>query len=538
MYYFIPSWYSDKFKWQTEPERWYFQRKNYEFDDTVNQVRMFMDAGEEVTLLSLSYFPWLRHFLHSENIYPLSICSVFDAMQQVKIDRIGLFSYRDLPWPDNVHFVYTPFVTLAYEGEHKYARLEFGEDGNLMWIDYFQGQEFPVCTELYDDRGFLSSVRFYKDQRPFRQDFFNTDHDLMFRWNLLDQSVSIEPVMYEFVSYKKYDTMEALLYEVMEQLLQTSALEDTFIIASNEAHNPLLLKATEGKKIVLSYFEDRYDLGKTAEIQRDVVNARFLVADTEHIAKKLKDVCRPDIQVYDISPFDTRLSLGKSQRTRTLKVFMPVDGLDDPYRSRALKQIFLYMQKNKNVHLLLATADGSDARREELKKYMTDLLFSMNITAFTVGEKQGIDSENEMFVEEKKEKKTEARIFITPYFSENDLIHILDDVRLILDVTDQPNLYLQIAGISAGIPQVNYRFTRYIEHQKDGYIIQNIDHITEALEYYLSGLKHWNEALVYCVRQISYYTGGNIVKRWKELDKQGEEMKLENHTSSDHYGSI
>ena len=50
----------------------------------------------------------------------------------------------------------------------------------------------------------------------------------------------------------------------------------------------------------------------------------------------------------------------------------------------------------------------------------------------------------------------------------------------------------------------------------DGYIIQNIHYISGALEYYLSGLKHWNEALVYCVKEIEKYTGGSLVQQWKE----------------------
>ncbi len=106
---------------------------------------------------------------------------------------------------------------------------------------------------------------------------------------------------------------------------------------------------------------------------------------------------------------------------------------------------------------------------------------------------------------------------MTPYHSETDLIRILRDARVILDVRDQPELYLQIAGISAGIPQINYRFTRYVKHKKDGYIIQNINYITGALEYYLDSLSGWNEALVYCVQEVSQYTGGTLVKRWKEM---------------------
>lgn len=114
-------------------------------------------------------------------------------------------------------------------------------------------------------------------------------------------------------------------------------------------------------------------------------------------------------------------------------------------------------------------------------------------------------------------KKRKPRIFVTPYHNEADIARILYDTRLIIDIRDNPDQYIQIAGISAGIPQVNYRNTRYIEHKKNGYMISNIAQLSDALEYYLVGLQHWNEALVYMVQTIEAYDSGSLVKQWKEL---------------------
>ena len=75
---------------------------------------------------------------------------------------------------------------------------------------------------------------------------------------------------------------------------------------------------------------------------------------------------------------------------------------------------------------------------------------------------------------------------------------------------------------------MNYRFTRYVKHLKDGYIIENINFITGALEHYLEGLANWNEALVYCVQEVSRYTGGQLVDQWRAKTEHGsaqEELK-------------
>ena len=175
--------------------------------------------------------------------------------------------------------------------------------------------------------------------------------------------------------------------------------------------------------------------------------------------------------------------------------------------------------------LLAATGEDSQSGLDQLKEKLEEILAEMGLSgqpgwriAAPDGEPDGAGREGSG-PEENADGK--ARIQITVYHSENDMIRILYDTRLILDVRDQPDLYLQIAGISAGIPQVNYRFTRYVKHQKDGYIIQNINYITGALEYYLDGLSGWNEALVYCVQEISKYTGGTLVKQWKQLIREG-----------------
>ena len=46
MYSFIPSWYEGTGEWHAHIAPWYQKAQSYEFDDTVNQLRMFRDAGE------------------------------------------------------------------------------------------------------------------------------------------------------------------------------------------------------------------------------------------------------------------------------------------------------------------------------------------------------------------------------------------------------------------------------------------------------------------------------------------------------------
>ena len=105
---------------------------------------------------------------------------------------------------------------------------------------------------------------------------------------------------------------------------------------------------------------------------------------------------------------------------------------------------------------------------------------------------------------------------------ELDLIKNLEFVRLIVDLNRHPHLYTQIAGISAGIPQINLVETVYVEHLKNGYLLADVTEFSKAAHYYTDRLKEWNESLIYSIEKIKEYTGQQFLGK---LDKWIEEVK-------------
>ena len=94
-----------------------------------------------------------------------------------------------------------------------------------------------------------------------------------------------------------------------------------------------------------------------------------------------------------------------------------------------------------------------------------------------------------------KNQEQDLRFTIKNITDELSLIQELDDTRLIIDLSEQPNLYTQIAGISAGIPQINLVGSDYVTHLQNGYILDSISDLPTAADYYLEGLKNWNPGL-------------------------------------------
>ena len=373
MYRFIPSWYSSVFKWHASETPGRAKRDGYEFDDTVNQVRMFLSAGEDVEIMVLAYMPRMRNFLHRQGLSSVRVFSVFDKVQGIEESRCGLLSYQDLEWPEDVEFVFTPFVISAFSQNRYFARIDLSQEGALLWIDYLGEDGKTERRNLFDDRGFLSSTLFFEEDEVVRQDFFDMSGRLVLRHQILEGKLE------QFANgtvKRTYASEEEMIAKVLGKHLASSAQEDTIIIASKEQHNAIAIQSAKGRSVVLSYFEDRFDLKKEEALQRDTSYAKLIVTDTEHTAKLIREVVGGKTPIYDISPFDTRLSLGKSQRIRELKVFMPIDFLEEPFRGYALAQIFAFMQKNPDVSLLVGTTNPTkrnihgliDGLREALEK--------------------------------------------------------------------------------------------------------------------------------------------------------------------------
>lgn len=230
-------------------------------------------------------------------------------------------------------------------------------------------------------------------------------------------------------------------------------------------------------------------------------------------------------KLQHISPYDTRFQLGNSQQVKGLKIFLTVQEMPENQIVFVLTTILVAMTHNPLIELCIASSEKNNIKNLEvyLKKAlaqyfhleMSDVLTDIPLDSET-GENQLDTSESNT------DQKSEVvdlykRVRIETFETENAIIQAFKTVRLIIDVSRRPNIYIQIAGISAGIPQINLTTSPYIVDKKNGLILQEISELNQAITYYFNGLRHWNESLVYSVRQIRQYTDGAIVNQWQRL---------------------
>lgn len=509
MFYFIPSWYADENSYESKNQIAYQQSNHIEFDDTINQVRMFSQNGEKVKIIIPVYFPNQRHFLHRQGLFETSYLNIFDKLQEIPGDLdMQRLDYHDFNLADDLEYIYTPFALLLYRGDQKYGRIDFGSEGNMLFLTIFANEKLSKKL-TFDDRGFLSRVDYFDEQENFiKSEYLNFDGDIEFVHNSDD---SIDMVENHTTEYRHYDSMQALIVETTATYFDTVLHDqDAIIVAADNNHNKMLTKNLPKKQLILSYFADRIDLEHN-DIHSD---AELVLVDSDQNKKLL---AKENKKVLQVPPFDTRLRLGQSNQEKKLKLFFFIDKLSDQDLELTIVQLVKVMEKMPAVELTIATYN-SGQHHDQLEEFFNKINenthnhyeYQFDVKDTDVAENAAIDEDETV----KKRKARKVKYFVAG--SEVDIISVLNSMRLIIDLSDEPDVFLQIAGISAGIPQIMRTHSMYVEDGKNGKRINNIgSDLVPAIEFYLVGLRNWNQALVYATNKISDYTNGEIVDKIK-----------------------
>ncbi|WP_449449867.1 accessory Sec system protein Asp1 [Streptococcus suis] len=518
MYYFIPSWYSGEHKWAVETPYWFRVFENMSFDDTVNQLKMFQNLKEESAILLLSYQPQLRYFVHKQGLLNSPYWSFFDDIQNIRREETSFIDFKEFEWPQGVRFVYTPFKVVVMEGEVCIADVHFAENGNLLQIHFLDGEKETKRLQ-FDDRGFLSSIRYYKDGIAAYQDYLNEFGVWQVRELLTSKEHKLEVNPQSDKRFRKavYQDWEELFAERLE-VLKTEVLseQDTLVVASDIRHNDLVLDQFKAYKKIFSFFGDRFDLTNTPALARVMAESDLIVIDSEALELALQqEVAKHSLVVRNmtrVTPFDTRLRLGQSQTIKELIIYFLIDGLSKELVDQAIAILLDVMEENPAIELHLLTYERNHSMKQLSEQLLEKIRKGYSLERFVSVESK--DGENQL---EEDESLELSAIKFLALNNENQIIEELDLTRLVIDLSPNPHLYTQIASISAGIPQINRVPSEYVSHMENGWIIRNMEELSTAVGYYFDGLSNWNRSLVYTVQKMGDYTSGKIIAKWKEL---------------------
>ena len=161
--------------------------------------------------------------------------------------------YRDLGWPEDTEFIYTPFQVIAITSETTYSKLNFSQEGYLFEIETYKDNSLQV-KYLIDDRGFISSIeKFQNNGQPSYKEYLDINGHTIMIQSLITQKVEISHDFYSQFEKIEYPSIEEIIYEKLRQYyFKYIEPHDKVIVAADQHHNDMINKIFDLKIFVFS----------------------------------------------------------------------------------------------------------------------------------------------------------------------------------------------------------------------------------------------------------------------------------------------
>ena len=174
-------------------------------------------------------------------------------------------------------------------------------------------------------------------------------------------------------------------------------------------------------------------------------STNYCIVDSKHKIGPLEKYAGKTLPIVDITPFDTRADFGISQQLTVQNILVPIDSIEQSKLVALIVLFAKYFETNETARVHFFT------RNANWDRCVDELSISKCIR----------------------------------------------EQRIMVDVTTQPDLYLQISCISSAIPQIVSFNTQYVHDGKNGFIVKDVSEVLNGLKYYLDNITNWNKCVIY-----------------------------------------
>jgi len=514
MIHFLPAWYNPSRPWYSTDSAWFRSAESGESDDTVTQLRVFQYGKEDAGLVVLNYAPSLRRFLHSRDIFDVRYWSFFDEIQGLRDDYTRPVDFFALDWPEDVSFHYNPFIVTVMRGEDVYAHIYLAREGTLHSVRYY-GDGMPTLERIFDDRGFPSSVLMHdEDGRPMTQYYLSRAGDVILSEDVASRRLDIVQSPEGRFLNQSYDNWEALIGEFLDaHLAKRRGERDTVVLALSEQHNELVASTLGDETLILSRFAGRRSVASSELLQR--AGAVFADvgqrADVEPGDQAEEWALLPTLSIY---PLERRPTFGASANESNIYVSLFVDSITTAQLDYVIAIMAGQLVSNEHTHLLVCSFRSQDLPYLQGVRRVIDGYQNLDLAVL------GDDDPTALGVDLGVSERPEEKIQLTFVDREADLIRTMGRSRVLVDLGESVNRRLAVEAVNAGVPQINRQEQELVTHPINGYVIADEAELGTALDYFLSGLEHWNQSLVQCRVLQDLFSAREVLGRW-DLIKEG-----------------
>ncbi|KXT62831.1 accessory Sec system protein Asp1 [Lactococcus sp. DD01] len=508
MIYFVPAW-NKKIQ------------SGMSTDDLMGQIQSFMSSNVDYKILISDYMPELRYFLHRYDLLESNYVSIFDELQTIKHVEQKSLTLKDLNFPDTATFSYTPFNILVYQEEALSGQITLGEASYISEVTYISGGKVTL-VEIYDDRGFISSRDIYEDGNFCYKEYLNQQEHWVIR-TYKDATCEVNEEYSAGLRQRYYESLEEIKFEKLESYYEQLGADDSIIVSLTEKNLPYFQKSKVLPKMTLSLFGNRLSSKtKTQKELEEVTGQCFaVIVDSNQNMQKVKEFTE-ESKIHRISPYDTRFELSRSHELKEEVIYFDSRDMTEEAIGQSIEILFSYLvdvfdncEVERSFQIIirmasypLISAFSAKIRALFIEKFPEEMPLVEELLPMLTGE-NSIDATllKKTNPEVKRVMQLWKSFELQIINSDDELFRIINETRLIIDLREEPDLFTQIAGISAGIPQINQVETEYVQAYKNGLVIADWTELYQGLSYYLDRLKHWQEARMFAVQQIKKYSG-------------------------------
>lgn len=489
MDYLVPAWHKQLVDWA-------YSTPEIQFDDAVSHMKVFQHNQRKVGLVVIDYLPQLTTQLSQIALAPDSLFSLFDYLQDVNGFENQVVDYLDFNWPDGAVFDYTNFRLFVVVNGKAYAKVNFDIQSKIHSIVYFKdGKEDRRL--LMDSRGFIS-----REEHEGVETYFSPSGTWRFKRDQETDHVVINNSVFPFCRHSEYAHMQDLLIEVMQDqfLSELKSTDNLIVTLDDKASIPLATYQKYNAIYSISHWH-QYS-GQLPE-----KNAKKIIFDSQESLQQFNRLSNAEV----IPLFQSQFKLGHSQHISQQRIAIFAENMSHDELAEMVEQLYPRLIKDpvdEALYIFAYSIDKSSMAdqviRELCQKHAGEFILSLD---------EVNPGENQI---EKDDLPPLLTIKVERFTSTAEVLTALDKIRTLI-IWNKNDQFMEIAGISVGIPIIQNFESMQVTDHKNGIVSTDISNISELVGYYLDSLKHWNQSLVYNVRVMNHYSEDNIFAKWQAV---------------------
>ncbi|MDT2887980.1 accessory Sec system protein Asp1 [Lactococcus lactis] len=518
MIYFVPDWDKD-------------MSAGLSTDDLIGKIQAFISSDTEYRVIIKDYKPALRYFLHRYDLFEANYISIFDELQGNINQNQRNLALNDLNFQGPVTFSFTPFNILVYRNEELVGSVDLGDSSYISKVSHISHGE-TYMVENYDDRGFISNRDKYINGEFYYKEFLDVQGLWIFRC-FKNKNCKVNKSNSRGLKQIFYESIEEIKNERLEMYYELLKYEDSIVVSISDKNLPYIQKSKFLKQMALSFFKNRITNNqKNKEYMTEIVlRSRAIIVDSKQNLLGFNGYDEKK-KIHIMSPYDSRFELSRSHELKEELIYIDSRGMKSEDIIKSLDTLLSYVKTEissigservfkfiiRVASKNLISSFSNIVRNFLFEMFPEEVLIVEGIMPQLSGE-NSIDATLLEILNPKTQKVMQMMKSFEFHVINNDyeLFKIINKTRLIIDLGRAPDLFTQILGISAGIPQINSTNTEYVQANKNGLIIRRTEELYQSLQYYLDSLKHWQEARMNSVQKIKKYSGPALRKKVNQI---------------------